>query len=229
MVDSYSVVIPAYNAAATITEALNSILEQSIPPCEIIVVDDGSTDDTASLVENFGPAVTLLSQSNQGCGAATNAGMDRVSAPLLAFLDADDIWLPKKAEIQLRKMADASELSGLCSRAHTFKGQAAEPQLGSIIDFWSRTTLLVRSEVARKIGPMIDPPGGRGDTIDWIARGRDLGFRFEMLPETLALRRIRPGSLSYGRDLEKDKGYLYVIKRALDRKRQKNNDKSDEK
>jgi hypothetical protein len=79
--------------------------------------------------------------------------------------------------------------------------------------------MMLRMEAARAIGPMIDPPGGRGDTIDWIARGRDLGLVFELVGEILSMRRIRPGSLSYGRDAEKDRGYLLTVKRALDRKR----------
>ena len=79
--------------------------------------------------------------------------------------------------------------------------------------------MMIRTDAARKIGPMIDPPGGRGDMIDWIARGRDLGLRLELLPDVLAMRRILPGSLSYGRNPQKDRGYLHTVKRALERKR----------
>ncbi len=221
MTETYSVVIPAYNAADTIADALNSILDQSIPPAEIIVVDDGSTDATASIVKSFGPPVILLSQKNQGCGAATNTGMNHVTSSLTAFLDADDVWLPNKASIQLRRLEESPELSGICGRGQTFKGSVTEPVHGSVFDLWSRTTMIVRTEAAKKIGDMIDPPGGRGDTVDWIARGRDLGLCFEMLPDILALRRVRSNSLSFGRDPKKDKGYLLTVKRALDRKRKK--------
>lgn len=217
----YSVVIPAYNAADTIEDALRSILEQDCPPVEIIVVDDGSTDATASAVRKFGSPVTLVQQQNQGCGAATNNGMARVASPLMAFLDADDVWLPGKASRQLEMLEADPGISGLFARAQNFKGRLPEPALGSIHDLWSRTTMMIRTEAARRIGDMIDPDGGRGDTVDWIARGRELGLRFEMMPELLAMRRIRPGSLSFGRDREKDLGYLEVVKRALDRKRGK--------
>jgi len=219
MARDYTVVIPAYNAADTLEEALRSILEQSVPPAEIIVVDDGSTDGTVGIVTSFGPPVTLVSQSNQGCGAATNAGISRVATPLLAFLDADDVWLPGKAALQVQSLEANPDLAAVCGRARTFKGSVAEPVLGPPFDFWSRTTMLIWIEAARRIGDMIDPPGGRGDTVDWIARGRDLGLRFTMMPEIVSLRRIREGSLSFGRDPDKDKGYLLAIKRALDRKR----------
>lgn len=219
MPESYSVVIPAFNAADHITDALRSILGQSIPPSEIIVVDDGSSDATASVVKAFGEPVTLVCQPNRGCGAATNAGIERVRTPLLAFLDADDVWLPEKAKIQASILASQPEISGLCARGQTFKGPLAEAELGEVFDIWGRTTMMVRTENARRIGEMIDPPGGRGDTVDWLSRGRDLGFVFIMQPEILAMRRIRPGSLSFGRDTEKDKGYLFALKRALDRRR----------
>lgn len=219
----YSVVIPAYNAADTIADALRSILEQGIPPVEVIVVDDGSTDATAAVVGSFGSAVILVQQQNQGVGAATNAGMARVSAPLMAFLDADDAWLPGKAALQLQRLGSDPGLAGLFGRAQNFKGPLAEPQRGSAHDLWSRTTMMIRTEAARRIGDMIDPVGGRGDTVDWIARGRELGLRFEMLSELIAMRRIRPGSLSYGREHDKDRGYLEVVKRALERKRGKTN------
>lgn len=219
MHEGYSVVIPACNAVDTIDEALSSILSQEIPPVEIIVVDDGSIDATAAVVKNFGSPVTLLSQPNQGCGAATNAGIARVTSQFLAFLDADDIWLPGKVAVQLKFLEKSPVTAGVCGRAQSFKGVLSAGQRGQPCDLWSRTTMMIRTDAARQIGPMIDPPGGRGDTIDWIARGRDLGLRIEMLPEVLALRRIRPGSLSYGRDPDKDRGYLFTIKRALERKR----------
>jgi hypothetical protein len=82
--------------------------------------------------------------------------------------------------------------------------------------------MMMRTDCALRIGPMIDPPNGkfRGEMIDWLARARELGIRLELMPEALALRRVIPGSLSYGRD-ERDYGYLHVVKAALDRRRSK--------
>lgn len=219
MPEPYSVVIPAYNAADTIGDALRSIFEQSHPATEIIVVDDGSADATASVVKAFDPGITVICQQNRGCGAATNTGMSRVTTPLLAFLDADDVWLPEKAMVQAEIFESQKEISGLCSRAQTFRGPLSDAVFGNSFDLWGRSTMMIRTESALRTGEMIDPPGGRGDTVDWISRARDFGLRFEMLQQTLALRRIRPESLSFGRDAEKDRGYLFAVKRALDRKR----------
>ena len=220
MVEAYSVVIPAFDAADTISDALHSLARQTVPPARVIVVDDGSRDDTAARAETYSNAIPLvvIRQMNGGCGAATNAGVAMVDTPMLAYLDADDVWLPHKAEAQLALLAARPALAGLCGRCQNFRGSVDAPPAGAVADVWGRTSLMIRTEAARRIGPVID--GGRGDMVDWLARGRDLGLLFEMMPEIIGMRRIRPGSLSYGRDSEKDRGYLLAVKRALDRKRQ---------
>ncbi|MGV8838924.1 MAG: glycosyltransferase family 2 protein [Bauldia sp.] len=219
MAERYSVVIPAFDAAATIGDALRSIARQTVRPAGVIVVDDGSTDDTAERARAFADTldIVVLRQANAGCGAATNAGVDAVATPMLAFLDADDVWLPHKAEAQLAVLAARPDLAGICGRCETFRGAVDAPELGAPMDIWGRTSLMIRTGAARAIGPVID--GGRGDMVDWLARGRDLGFRIDLVPGIVGMRRIRPGSLSYGRSADKDRGYLLAVKRALDRKR----------
>ena len=93
---SISVIIPTYNYGRFISEAIRSALEQTQPPLETIVVDDGSTDDTADVVGKFGDAVTYIRQENAGVCAARNQGVQTSHGELIAFLDADDIWEPEK-------------------------------------------------------------------------------------------------------------------------------------
>lgn len=218
MSSSYSVVIPAFNAERTIREAIESALNQTLPPQVIIVVDDGSTDGTAECARAFGERVTVISQSNSGCGAATTRALDTVATPFVACLDADDLWIREKVALQMERLAAVPELDGVFSLAQLFKhGETPHPE-APVQQFWGRTTMLIRTASARRVGPVIDPAHGRGDMIDWIARARELGMRLEMMPQVLALRRIIPGSLSYGRD-GRDYGYLQVAKAALDRKR----------
>jgi glycosyltransferase involved in cell wall biosynthesis len=101
-----SAVIPAYNAARTIGQTIESALHQTVTDLEVIVVDDGSTDDTRLVVEQFrDPRVKLFSQANSGVAAARNTGIVHASGVWVAFLDADDIWLPHKLERQLELMA----------------------------------------------------------------------------------------------------------------------------
>jgi len=88
------VVIPAYNAAGVIAEAVESALRQEVPPEQVIVVDDGSTDATAQVVRQFGDRVEYVIQPNRGPSAARNRGWSRLQTEAVAFLDADDLFLP---------------------------------------------------------------------------------------------------------------------------------------
>jgi glycosyltransferase involved in cell wall biosynthesis len=97
---SYSVVIPAYNAERTLSESVESVVRQALPPLEIIVVDDGSSDSTAAVAQGFG-GVRVITQANAGPGSALNAGIAAAGGDVLAFLDADDVWMPDAMEGQV--------------------------------------------------------------------------------------------------------------------------------
>jgi glycosyltransferase involved in cell wall biosynthesis len=215
----YGVVVPAYNAAETIEEALASVFEQTLPPAQVIVVDDGSTDDTVAVAARVSERVEIISQSNQGCGRASSVGAHNITTPVLAFLDADDIWLPGKMACQIALLEVAPEIS-LCHGAmRQFRHGSNDRVSGAIRPGPTRTTMALRTAVFREVGDIIDPPGNRGDLVDWLARFREAGYQEQGLDDVLALRRIIAGSLSYGRDQEKDLGYLKVAHLAMLRRR----------
>ena len=97
-----SVLIPAYNASKTIQATLESVLNQTVEPNEILVMDDGSTDGTAQIVSSFGAKVTLFRQANRGISGARNALIANARSSLIAFLDSDDLWHPRYLEAQLK-------------------------------------------------------------------------------------------------------------------------------
>ena len=105
-----SVVIPTYNCGRYIEEAVNSVLSQTYRSLEIIVVDDGSTDDTAGRLEKYTDRIRFVSQKNSGPSRARNVGMELSTGEYIAFLDADDRWLPEKLE---RQLACFQELEGI--------------------------------------------------------------------------------------------------------------------
>ena len=105
MKHNISVIIPSFNRAHTLGRSLNSVLGQTLTPDEIILVDDGSSDQTARLVSEHYPQVTYLYQENQGVSTARNAGVAQCQAEWLAFLDSDDEWLPEKLELQIAALA----------------------------------------------------------------------------------------------------------------------------
>jgi len=216
----YSVVIPAYNAEATIGEAIESIRRQTILPQEIIVVDDGSTDDTVAVVRAMASNVTIVRQANRGPGAATTAGFRQVGTSFVATLDADDLWLSQKIERQAARIEAEPDLAGVFGLARLFvdgEPPAADGN-GPVRRLWTRTTLLFRIEAAREIGDFVDLPGRLGEVVDWMARSREIGHRHAMVEEVLALRRIREGSLSHRLDPQRSRGYLAAVHAAIQRK-----------
>jgi glycosyltransferase involved in cell wall biosynthesis len=96
-----SVVIPTYNRAGVVKEAVDSVLAQEYNDFELIVVDDGSTDNTSEVLVPYGDDVTVLFQENKGVSAARNRGIAEASGRYIAFLDSDDLWLPRKLSAQV--------------------------------------------------------------------------------------------------------------------------------
>jgi glycosyltransferase involved in cell wall biosynthesis len=121
-----SVVIPTYNRAGCIKDAIDSVLAQTFQDCEIIVVDDGSTDDTRQIIGRYGQRVRYIYQQNAGVSAARNRGITEAQGEWVAFLDSDDIWLPHKLELQLSDIR-SSNIS-LC--LHTVDAFLTRPEYG---------------------------------------------------------------------------------------------------
>src|SRR3972149_3633636 len=97
---SVSVVIPCYNGAVYLHETIESALAQTHSPLEVLVIDDGSTDDSAAIADSFGSPVRVIRQTNQGESVARNRGIDEARGDWIAFLDSDDVWNPTKLERQ---------------------------------------------------------------------------------------------------------------------------------
>jgi glycosyltransferase involved in cell wall biosynthesis len=112
--DAVSVVIPTFNRARLVTRAVESALEQSRPAFEIIVVDDGSTDDTADRLKPYRDRIRYVYQENRGASAAQNVGLDLARAPWVAILASDDIWLPEKLERQMCALRALGPEYGAC-------------------------------------------------------------------------------------------------------------------
>jgi glycosyltransferase involved in cell wall biosynthesis len=125
-----SVVIPAFNAAWCVRKAIDSALAQDSQGIEVIVVDDGSTDDTAAVLSAYGERIRVVRQRNGGLSNARNTGIREARGEFVAFLDADDWWLPGKLDRQLERMRARPEL-GFCSTA----ARVESPQ-GELLNVW---------------------------------------------------------------------------------------------
>src|SRR5438270_12938864 len=91
-----SIIVPTYNRASLIAETIDSILAQSLQPAEVIVVDDGSIDNTENILAPFGNAIKYIYTTNSGVCHARNVGVDTSTSPWIAFCDSDDLWAPEK-------------------------------------------------------------------------------------------------------------------------------------
>lgn len=151
-----SVVIPAYNAAALIGETLDSVLAQTYPNLEVLVVDDGSTDDTPQVLDRYADRIRVLRQANAGQAAARNCGAREARGELMAFLDSDDLWDPDKIARQVALLGRFPEaLAVYCDhRSIDAKGHLLSPSAAVVHPRPSGDILR-----ALLLGPCIITPG----------------------------------------------------------------------
>jgi glycosyltransferase involved in cell wall biosynthesis len=216
---SYTAVIPAYSAAPYFAETVASILAQSVPPEWIIVVDDGSPDETARVVAELKGPIVYVRQDNTGPGGATTRGIAMVETEYVATIDQDDLWLPDKARLQLARLAADREAAAVFGRVVEFRGDPSSAKDASAYDGWTRTTLMMRTRIAQAALPVVDQPGKLGEMIDWLAMLREAGHRLVMMEEVLALRRLHEGSLTARDRGELSHAYLPIARKALLRHR----------
>lgn len=192
-----SVIIPTYNRSDVLPRALKSVLRQTYVPCEIIVVDDASTDNTVNVVNEFDDdRIEYIRHSeNRHVSAARNTGIDASTGSYIAFLDDDDVWRPKKLEKQVNLLESASEKLGLVycwMNIHTEKGVTkynptisnnAFPKILDKQPIGNASTLLVPRTVIDDIGDFDEslPRGNDGDFIRRVAKSYHIDFVPEIL------------------------------------------------
>lgn len=210
-----SVITPAYNNAATVARALASIAAQTVPPREVIVVDDGSIDDTAEVVRAMVPRMNgvrlrLFRQQNNGAGAARNQALAAASGTWLAFLDADDEWLPIKLERSLAMVEsglydmiahDVVVIDGGEERVvdcfSRWRTNPSDP-FRSLFQrgFISSSTVLLRRSVAVAVGGFDPDLRSAQDYELWLAVLAKIGARFQVFPESLLRYYVAPQGIT---------------------------------
>jgi glycosyltransferase involved in cell wall biosynthesis len=198
---SVTVIIPVYNGELYLRDALKSVFAQELPPYEVIVVDDGSTDKSAQIVSEF-KDVTFLRQSNQGVAVARNKALDIARGEFIAFLDQDDFWTPNKLAVQVQYFLDRPEVQ----YSLTYQQYFLEP--GTAVPVWFKSELLthphaafvpgslmVRREVFDKIGKFETGYSHASDS-DWLFRARKAELPMAVIPEMLLHRRIHAANES---------------------------------
>src|ERR1700733_11278981 len=159
-----SVIIPAYNAAAYVGRAVESALSQTHLPLEILVIDDGSTDETADIVEQLPPPVRLIPKPNGGPATARNLGARQAQGDWLALLDADDLWMPDKLRVQLEYGTNPDVGMVHCLPDH--RDDAVPPQL-TFEHLWNRNWIINSSVLLRRSA--FDGLGGFNEARELIS------------------------------------------------------------
>jgi glycosyltransferase involved in cell wall biosynthesis len=210
----FSAVIPAYNCERYVARAIRSVLAQRGVSVECIVVDDGSSDATVSVVERFGTAVRLIRQANGGAAAARNTGIAEARTPYIAFLDADDFWLDSKLLAQAQVLRANPRLplvstlwTWLPSSADPeqldFSGPAPDPAARRILPGWTSLlrdpylctpTVVVNAEAAKACGGF-DRRLPSAEDVDFFLRVCD-GRPYALIEQPLVGCQLRQGSLT---------------------------------
>lgn len=219
-----SVIVPVYNGAAYLAEALASVQTQTYQAVETIVVDDGSTDASGDVARQVAPQARLFRQVNGGTGAARNRGVAEAAGDLLAFLDQDDVWVSEKLAWQVTALAadpTADMVFGHVQQFFSPDLDAAsrsrlycpdQPQPGLL-----PSALLIRRRAFERIGPFAS--GWRvAEWAAWYVRAVDLGLRGVMLPQVVARRRLHAANTGLtARDATGE--YARLFKARLDSRR----------
>jgi len=212
-----SVILPVYNREQSVARAIRSVLAQTWTPCELIVVDDGSTDRTRDVLDNFGSQITVIEQPHAGAYAARNRGLRHARGELIAFIDSDDAWLPDRLASQMPLMertevglvfGDVVHVRPGDSRRRVTSFQVAPPRRGRVAaqfawcNFVPTVTVLVRRSCIEEAGGFSEEVPLSCDYLMWfrIALRHELDFVDRVVAEyTLSRDSI---SADLGRSIE---------------------------
>jgi len=218
-----SVIVPVYNGGRYLRAALESVFAQTYRAIEVIVVDDGSTDDSGTIAQSF-PEVRYIHQTNQGVAAARNNGIEAARGEFFAFLDQDDLWTTDKLRVQVDYFLNHPDVGYTLTQQKFFLEPGAtvpawfrKELFDSVHTGWVLGTMLVRRTAFEQIGNFATGYSAANDS-DWFFRAKAAEIPMEILPELLLLKRIHEANDS-GRAKDILSELRKVVKSSLDRQR----------
>jgi glycosyltransferase involved in cell wall biosynthesis len=195
-----SVIIAAYNAEAYIAAAVESVLGQTIPPDEVIVIDDGSTDGTRNVLGQFGDRITVFTQDNGGQAIAVNRALATAQGELIGFCDADDLWTPRKLELQLALLERQGDVDAVFGKVEQFvspdvpdeQRERLKPAI-AIMPGELKQCLLIRRDALDRAGPF-DESLPATFFIAWLGRAKQNGLKSAYVEDIVVQRRLHLGN-----------------------------------
>jgi glycosyltransferase involved in cell wall biosynthesis len=221
--ETVSMVMPVYNGERHLEAALTSLLAQTEPPAEIIVVDDGSTDASAQVAARFGAPVRVVPTAHAGIAPARNVGVRATRGEIVGFLDADDLWTPEALHHLRARLSADPGLDVVFGHVRQFLSPELEPAEAMrlfVPDGLEPGYLvgggLIRRRALERVGPFREDVQ-TGEFIDWMARARELDLSESLVEDQVLWRRVH-GS-NHGRSHSARTDYARILKAALDRRR----------
>lgn len=218
-----SVVIPVYNGENFLSNAIQSVLAQTFPALEIVVVDDGSHDRTAEIALSFGAPVRLIRQKNTGVCSARNKGIQESAGEYIALLDHDDLMTPERLEVQIAPMLENASLEATFGQQYYFEENQdvlAEIAAGTIDPGKATPAMHCSGLVCRR--SVFDRAGWfedgikMGEFVSWFSNATDKGCSYIHLPNIVCCRRIHSDNTVRNLDMVE---FTKTVKGILDRRR----------
>jgi len=221
---SVTAIIPAFNAAKYLAEAIESVLSQTPKPYEIIVVDDGSTDETVRVANSFIPHIKLIRQKNMGAAAARNVAVKMARSEYLAFLDADDLWTSVKLKDQLLYLQTHPEKDMVYGMVEQFISPELPDEHKNKLRVELKTMpayvaggMLITKQNFLRVG-LFNENLEVGEFIDWFSRAKDLGLSYHVENKVTLKRRIHTTNMGISKK-HNLKDYTFLLRESLARKR----------
>jgi glycosyltransferase involved in cell wall biosynthesis len=216
-----SVIIPAHDREAFIGDALESVFAQGYDPFEVVVVDDGSSDGTARVVESFGRGVRCICQGHSGVSAARNRGLAEARGEWIAFLDSDDVWTEGSLRVRADVLAQRADVEIVYGKVRVRQLVAGAKMRrygdGEVVYHPAFGSMLIRRSVFDRVG-RIDESFAHSEDVDWLCRAKDRGI--VPVPVEAIVMEYRLHDDNMTSRTKDDRAPLFAaLKHSLDRKR----------
>jgi glycosyltransferase involved in cell wall biosynthesis len=199
--DSVSAVMAVRDGEQYLRKALDSILDQSVQPTEVVVVDDGSVDGTPAILATYGDALRVIRQPASGHAIAMNTGIAAATGALLAFLDADDVWEPDALACRLERLRQPDAPDAVIGRIVQFVSPELGPEAAAGYHFDPGPTasqlfqaMVIRRGALARVG-QFDTTLPSAANIDWMSRARLAGLRIAMIDNVVFRRRLHRSNM----------------------------------
>ncbi|KJC39438.1 glycosyltransferase [Bradyrhizobium sp. LTSP849] len=220
-----SVIIAAYNSEAYIAEAIESVLGQTVPAGEVIVIDDGSTDGTSDILARLGDRIIALNQTNSGQSVAVNKGLAMARGELIGFCDADDLWTARKLELQLALLERNSDVEAVFGKVQQFvspdvpehQRERLKPAV-EIMPGELKQCMLIRRDALDRAGPF-DESLPATFFIAWLGRAKQGGLKGAHVDDVVVRRRLHLGNGGRTNTEAQNRETLLALRKAIKARR----------